>query len=101
MSKLKINITPSALSIVMDSGYHDFTSSVGISGLAKIEDKTLSLLAVVSTEPRTGQFRKFIAQAKRKFHRIEIIEVWNAELREILKRYGFSSDDGESFHWKH
>lgn len=85
----------------MDSGYHDFTSSAGISGLAKIEDKTLSLLAVVATEPRTGQFRKFIAQAKRKFRRIEIVEVWNADLRGILERYGFTSEDGESFHWKH
>ena len=99
MSKLRITFKASQLTKLMDTGYEDFESSAGIDGLAKIRNGTLSLLAVKATKQRTGQFRKFITQAKRKFKRIEIMEVWNLGLRDVLKRYGFTSDGSGSFQW--
>lgn len=99
MSKLKITFKTSILTEIMNTGYSEFESSTGINGLAKIEDMTLSLLAVHATKKRTGQFRKFINQAKRKFKRIEILEVWNLGLRDVLVRYGFTHDGSDTFVW--
>ena len=94
MSELEITIKPSPLSLMMNTGYHDFESSAGIVGMAKIENDILSLLAVVATEKGTGQFRTFMAQAKEQFKTIEVLEVWDAALATILLRYGFHRPDG-------
>lgn len=87
------------MSVELDTGYSEFESSAGVEGLAKIENDTLSLLAVNATKKRTGQFRQFISQAKRKFQKIEILEVWNLGLRDVLKRYGFEQINGDTFVW--
>lgn len=100
MSKLRIQFNPSLTSEMLGTGYAEFESSTGLNGLAKIEGRKLSLLAVVATEKRTGQFRKFIAQAKRKFDTIEIVEVWNINLRRVLLRYGFEPRMTDEFVWK-
>ena len=98
LSRLRFKVKPSAISEYLDTGYSEFISTAGINGLAKFEGDTISLLAVNATKQRTGQFRKFINQAKRIFKQIEITEVWNPELQNALIRYGFSKDS-DTFRW--
>lgn len=99
MSRLRINFVENPICDLFESGYSAFQSSTGLNGLAKIENGTLSLLAVNATKERTGQFRQFIRQAKWKYKEIEVVEVWNEELRSALLRYGFVID-GDRFVWK-
>lgn len=101
MSKLRIKFAASPISMLLNTGYVEFTSSAGIDGLAKIENDTLSLLAVEARNKGTGQFRMFIKQAKRQFKVIELLEVYNLGLRSVLVRYGFDQkDSGDVFVWR-
>lgn len=84
----------------MNTGYQRFTHTSGVQGLAKVTGKRLDLLAVVSSHPGAGEFRAFIADAKKHFDVIAIWEIWEPLLDGILQRYGFTrttlTEDGET-----
>ena len=90
---------------ILKTGYCRFESCHGIEGLAQ-EDKEqgrLDLLAIVATEPGTGQFRRFIKAAKKRYKVIAVWEIWNTGFKAVLTRYGFDPAmqiglDGETNH---
>jgi hypothetical protein len=84
---------------ILGTGYYEFSTTIGISGLAKAEDGRLDLLAVLASKPGTGQFREFITQAKKSFKTIAVWAITNNTLREALIRYGFRRF-GLSLEWK-
>lgn len=88
--------TPDPLSEFLGTGMCRFESA-SVSGLAKAEGTPLIILAVVADKPGTGQFRKFIKQAKTDFETIRFLVVANEELRDALVRYGFTSYDEAIF----
>lgn len=80
---------PDGVGVLLGTGFNRFTTAGGIDGLGKITGKRLDLLAIVALDPGTGQFRRFIAEAKTHFDTIAILHDWNPLMPEILKRYGF------------
>lgn len=74
---------------VLGTGYNRFESPLGVKGLAKDDAVRLDLLAVESTTPGTGQFKRFIKAAKQEYQIIWIWLDWNPILGPILERYGF------------
>ncbi len=90
---------------LLNTGYREFQSPLGIQGLYKESPARLDLLAVAATEPGTGQFRRFIAACKGRYATIFVWEIMNPELNGILKRYGFEvaneQENGETIEgWK-
>lgn len=86
---------------LMGTGFHRFTTDIGVSGLAKHDGETLDILAVHSTHEGRGCFRQFIANAKEYFGRIVVRHDWNPIVGPALARYGFTEfQDGESCGWK-
>ena len=82
-------LRPDPFSALLGTGFERFESPTGLHGLARTSGKRLDLLAVNATKPGSGQFRAFIAQAKREFETICVWEVWNPLLDLVLPRYGF------------
>lgn len=81
---------PDPIGVALGTGYSKFQSPLGLDGLYKIKEGSLHLLAVVATQPGTGQFRKFIEQAKTEFPAICIWEVHpESVLNATLPRYKF------------
>ena len=85
----KITVDPCAKFFGYDSPFMRFVSPLGVNGLVQVRSPRLDILAVIASQPGTGQFRAFIAQAKTEFDTICIWECWNPLLPEILPRYGF------------
>lgn len=83
----KITIDP--IGQELGTGYMRFVSPLGVDGLVKARSPRLDLLFVGTSYPGTGQFRRFIAQAKTEFGTICIWEVWSDVLQIVLPRYGF------------
>jgi hypothetical protein len=90
----------------LGTGFGRFVSPLGVDGLVKVRSPRLDILFVGTSQPGTGQFRRFIAQAKTEFDIICIWEIWNDQLKTVLPRYGFlpatDFQDGEQltgFRW--
>jgi hypothetical protein len=77
-------------SILLGTGYRNFSSRTGIEGLGRVQGDTLDLLAVATRTPGRGQFRDFMRLAKAEFAAIELWAVGNAQLAQALRRYGFT-----------
>lgn len=85
-----ITILPSRVSNLLATGFHPFESSSGLRGLAMDSGKTLDILAVASTRPRTGQMRTFISDMKLLYTKIRVHEIWSDVVQDALTRYGFT-----------
>lgn len=68
--------------------YEEFDTDT-MQGLAKVANGEIEILAVLSKREKCGNFRSFIADLKQNYTSISIWEIWNPNLRVILKRYGF------------
>lgn len=85
---------------LLGTGFTQFESHCGVGGLARERDGNLELLAVHSRYPGCGEFRKFIAIAKKNYRGILVLFIWNPDLEQMLRRYGFTpftrtEEDGE------
>src|SRR5438094_739910 len=80
---------PDWASMTLVTGYFRFKSAIGVKGLAKDDAVRLDLLAVQSTNPGTGQFKRFIEAAKQEYQIICVWHDWNPMLGPMLERYGF------------
>jgi hypothetical protein len=80
---------PDLVGDALTTGFSRFKSPGGIHGLAKVRPGEIEFLAVVSTLPGTGQFRKFIRECKTHYRLIRIWSVHSGLLLSILPRYGF------------
>lgn len=80
-------ITADPFAEMLDTGFSQFISPSGLSGLAKFDDEMLTILAIDSS--RSGSLRRFMGLAKENFEYIRILEVWNPWLSSVLERYGF------------
>lgn len=85
-------VLPDPIGQILGTGYWRFQNTSGIGGLAKWTEDRLDILAVHADAPGTGQFRRFIADAKLHWSTICIWEDWNPMLGPALKRYGFSPE---------
>lgn len=94
------NTRPDPAGVILDTGYLQFCSPVGIDGLCKVTDNRLDVLAVIAIRTGKGHFRKFIRQAKLEYSTICVWEIWNPFLDGVLSRYGFvareEEQDGET-----
>ena len=93
-------VEPDPIGVVLCTGYMRFQSPGGLGGLAKWTDTRLDLLAVHAMIEGRGQFRDFIASAKREWQTICVWEDWNPVVGPALARYGFTREtevqgDGE------
>jgi hypothetical protein len=97
---------PDPRSLISKIGYNRFETPHGVRGLASVTGDRLDILSVEASVPGCGQFRRFIASAKKAFSTISVWEEWNPLLGDILKRYGFRnarilySDGSASDGWK-
>lgn len=81
---------PHWTSELLGSDYMQFRTAHGIDGLAKVAGLNLDLLFVGAEKPGTGQFRAFIQDAKLRFSKIDIWDIWSPALEKTLERYGFA-----------
>lgn len=86
-----IQFRPSGLDTAFDTGFVTFRALCGVGGLAKEdpETKTLEVLAVHADKPRSGQFRRFVAQLKSSYEHVSFIHEFSPILAQALDRYGF------------
>lgn len=84
----KLNVT-GVMTYQDQPTYSHFTTRLGIEGLARVTGADLELLAVNATKPGTGQFRRFITEAKTRFASITLWSIVNDEMVPTLARYGF------------
>jgi len=73
----------------LGTGFMRFVSPLGADGLVYVRQPRLDILFIGTSAPGTGQFRRFIQQAKTEFDVIGIWAVWSDLLHEVLPRYGF------------
>jgi hypothetical protein len=73
----------------LGTGYVRFVSPLGVDGLVKVRSPRLDILFIGTSHPGTGQFRRFIQQAKTEFDIICIWEIWSDQLKIVLPRYSF------------
>lgn len=85
----KITADPNAALFDREPEFVRFVSPLGVDGLVKVRLPRLDILAIGSSHPGSGQFRRFIVQAKTEFDTICVWEVWNPLLKAVLPRYGF------------
>lgn len=79
-----------AVAIALESPFERFSSHCGVDGLARItKDGSAEILAVASKETGKGNFQKFVAECKKCFRRIVVIDIFNQDLKDALVRYGF------------
>lgn len=85
---------------LLGTGYEEFVSPLGISGLARVAGDRLDVLAVVAQSQGSGQFRDFINAAKACYATVCVWEDWNPAVGDALRRYGFKrakeTSDGET-----
>lgn len=89
MHPLLGSTSPHYISQALGTGFEQFHSPTGISGLAKENKGRLEILAVDADNPGHGQFRAFIAQMKQAYLVIVVWFVGNPDLESALERYGF------------
>lgn len=77
--------------------YYNFESPTGLCGLCKCTKERIDLVAVYASQKGQGQCRDFIAQAKKNWKEIRVLEIWNYDLADALNRYGFKKfeENGE------
>jgi len=73
------------------TGFLEFNSDIGVTGLFKVNFKSNSLHILAVISERKGAFREFISKAKEEFSAIYFYEVWNSIIEDALKRYGFTN----------
>jgi len=102
MTKLFSSYVPDPIGAALGmTGFYQFETNIGVSGLAKASGNRLYVLAVISAAPGTGQFREFVRQAKSAYHKIVFLEILTAEMEAILRRYGFRpGKKRDSMAWK-
>jgi len=76
---------------VLGTGYDEFKSPTGLTGLAKVRDGQLHVLAVYAPSPGHGQLRGFIELCKQEYDVIYVWDVSNEDLAVTLRRYGFKA----------
>ena len=86
-------IGPDPIGRILGTGYSRFYSKAGVRGLAKTTDTRLDLLAIESQQIGTGQFSRFMAQAKAHYQEIYVWFVDSTVLQAILLLYGFTPCD--------
>lgn len=77
------------IAALLQTGFMEFTTREGVSGLCKVLDNQLHVLAIISSAQGQGQLRSFVARAKTVFDQIFFMSVWSGVLQEALIRYGF------------
>lgn len=82
-------LRPNRFAGPQESPFFEFSSSVGIHGLAYVEDGELHILGVAAVTEGIGQLRLFIERCKEHYGFIRIWCVLEPKMREILPRYGF------------
>ncbi len=74
--------------------------TMGMDGLWYSTGAHLEILAVFSSQPGTGQFRRFIREMQYRHESVSVWEIWNENLFAALVRYGFKpcglKRDGET-----
>lgn len=84
---------PDPIGEILGTGYQQFSSHLGIDGLAKEpEPGVLHLLAVVSRNQGAGQLREFIAALKPVYRTICVWHIENPALYDALVRYKFTPE---------
>lgn len=81
---------PDASGVWLGTGFMRFKSTAGISGLARLRDGRLDLLAIEAEKPHHGQLRQFILTAKTHYSAITVLDIWDDWLKKALARYGFT-----------
>lgn len=84
-----LRFEPDPVGELLGTGYSRFQHASGMEGLAKVTNDRLDILAVNATREGRGQFREFIAAAKKSFKVVAVWEDWNPILAPALERYGF------------
>ena len=84
-----LRFDPDPIGELLGTGYSRFQHASGMAGLAKVTGDRLDILAVNATQEGQGQFREFIAAAKKTFRVVAVWEDWNPILAPALERYGF------------
>jgi hypothetical protein len=85
---------PDEIAEFLGTGFDRFETSSGLHGLAKVTGDTLEVLAVMSPNPGTGQFREFIRATKEIYRTVTVLEDWNPIVTAALQRYGFQRIEG-------
>lgn len=62
---------------LLGTGYSRFLHASGMAGLAKVTVNRLDVLAANASVEGQGQFRAFIAAAKKQFRTVAVWEDWN------------------------
>jgi hypothetical protein len=73
------------------TGHYPFKCG-NIEGMAKEENDSLEILAIISNKPGQGELRQFIEDANQKYNRVTFLELWSDVLEQALIRYGFKKD---------
>lgn len=90
MKAMMGKIFPDWTSEILGTGFVRFEARCGVMGLAREDGESLHVLAIESTTPGKGQFRKFVELSKKNYSNVYIWEVWNEWLRPVLRKYGFN-----------
>lgn len=69
--------------------FMEFSSDIGIDGLARVNGNRIDFLAVISEDEGKGHFRDFIVACKEHYAFIRFWALMNPELEKTLTRYGF------------
>lgn len=85
-------IGPNRIALQLGTGFQDFTWNDVVEGMLKEEDDgvTCTLLAAVSLEPGRGNMKLFIADLKKEYRRVNILDVMSPKMEYILIRQGFT-----------
>ena len=75
---------------VLKTGFLRFESPTGCSGLVRVKDSAVEILAITARQHGRGMFRNFIRQLKAEADQITIYEIWNPFLELVLHRYSFT-----------
>jgi hypothetical protein len=63
-------------------------------GLVMVDGDHIMFLAILSYHPGSGRFGAFLAELQHAYGCVEFLEVWNACLKNRLKREGFYEAGG-------
>ena len=74
----------------LDTGFREFyVRKFKMRGLAKVEGRSLEILAIAADQPGRGHFRKFMQAVKKEYVEIVFWDVMSRVLLSVLPRYGF------------
>lgn len=83
-------LLPDKVAQVLNTKFDRFVSPLGIDGLVReAESGRLEFLAIVATEPGTGQFTRFMEQCQRECHTICVWQIMNPRFEKMLGKRGF------------